>query len=394
MGLPIHAPAELEKLDYDRIVICSMYQDEIQDQLNLQLNIPFENIDILDPDIRNQEIWISRKPRDGMALGDIYNLRKKRFIEIHQPLILITQIQRSGGTLLSQLFDSHPSCYVHPHEIYWGKPDKWNWPTLALKPVDCRKIFDELYEMPEDTFIKQGYAKTSTGTSRADNLYPFVFDRQLQFTIFCDYFNNRKEPFSQRDVLNAYMTSYFNAWLDCQNFYSKDKQFVVGFIPRVNMYPESISGFLQDYNNGFIITIIRHPYSWYASARMHDPKTYTSIDIAIDLWKKSTFASLSIKRDRPQNVILLTFENLIKSTRETMQRVCMQINLPYHTTLEQPTFNSMPIRADSSFAVKRHGILRTATDREHLLSETEIEMINSTEALSMYEQSKKLSLNV
>jgi FlaA1/EpsC-like NDP-sugar epimerase len=53
MGLPIHAPAELEKLDYDRIVICSMYQDEIQDQLNLQLNIPFEKIDILDPDIRN-----------------------------------------------------------------------------------------------------------------------------------------------------------------------------------------------------------------------------------------------------------------------------------------------------------------------------------------------------
>lgn len=52
MGLPVHAPAELEHMDVDQIIICSMYVDEIQDQLNLQLNIPFEKIDILDPDIR------------------------------------------------------------------------------------------------------------------------------------------------------------------------------------------------------------------------------------------------------------------------------------------------------------------------------------------------------
>ncbi len=52
MGLPVYSPADLENMAFDQIVICSQYQDEIQDQLNLQLNIPFEKIDILDPDIR------------------------------------------------------------------------------------------------------------------------------------------------------------------------------------------------------------------------------------------------------------------------------------------------------------------------------------------------------
>ena len=52
LGLPVHAPDTLTTLEYDRIVICSMYVDEIQDQLNLQLEIPFEKIDVLDPDIR------------------------------------------------------------------------------------------------------------------------------------------------------------------------------------------------------------------------------------------------------------------------------------------------------------------------------------------------------
>lgn len=52
LGLPVHAPEALKTLEYDRIVICSMYVDEIQDQLNLQLEIPFEKIDVLDPDIR------------------------------------------------------------------------------------------------------------------------------------------------------------------------------------------------------------------------------------------------------------------------------------------------------------------------------------------------------
>jgi len=36
---------------------------------------------------------------------------------VTSPLVLISQIQRSGGSLLSQLFDGHPEVHAHPHEL-------------------------------------------------------------------------------------------------------------------------------------------------------------------------------------------------------------------------------------------------------------------------------------
>lgn len=51
-GLPVHAPDEIPSLEFDRIVICSMYGDEILDQLTFQLSLPFEKIEILDSDVR------------------------------------------------------------------------------------------------------------------------------------------------------------------------------------------------------------------------------------------------------------------------------------------------------------------------------------------------------
>ena len=53
--------------------------------------------------------------------------------KLTQPLVLITQIQRSGGTLLSQLLDGHPQVCAHPHELHIGKPMKWDWPMLNMR---------------------------------------------------------------------------------------------------------------------------------------------------------------------------------------------------------------------------------------------------------------------
>ena len=33
------------------------------------------------------------------------------------PFALISQIQRSGGSMLNQLFDGHPNVHAHPHEL-------------------------------------------------------------------------------------------------------------------------------------------------------------------------------------------------------------------------------------------------------------------------------------
>ena len=40
-----------------------------------------------------------------------------RLVPVDQPLVLITQAPRSGGTLLMRLFDGHPACHAIPHEL-------------------------------------------------------------------------------------------------------------------------------------------------------------------------------------------------------------------------------------------------------------------------------------
>ena len=45
---------------------------------------------------------------------------------VNEPVAWISQIQRSGGSLLSQLFDGHPQLHAHPHEIKIGYPKKHN----------------------------------------------------------------------------------------------------------------------------------------------------------------------------------------------------------------------------------------------------------------------------
>ena len=44
-------------------------------------------------------------------------VRLEHLIEVREPLVLISQVQRAGGTLLSQLFDGHPECHADPFEL-------------------------------------------------------------------------------------------------------------------------------------------------------------------------------------------------------------------------------------------------------------------------------------
>ena len=53
-----------------------------------------------------------------------------RSIFIEAPLVLVSQISRSGGSLLAQLFDSHPQLYAHPWELRIAFSEHWDWPAL------------------------------------------------------------------------------------------------------------------------------------------------------------------------------------------------------------------------------------------------------------------------
>ena len=110
--------------------------------------------------------------RAHQHLHQIVGHRAARLVEVRQPLVLVSQIQRSGGTLLSQLFDHHPQLHAHPHELHTGHPNKEAWPALDLaRPSEW---FHTLYERPAKRSFNEGYRKLvslkATGDGATEDL--------------------------------------------------------------------------------------------------------------------------------------------------------------------------------------------------------------------------------
>ena len=197
--------------------------------------------------------------------------------------MLISQIQRSGGTLLSQLFDGHPGVHAHPHEICIGKPDKWDWPPLDLGAPET--WFATLHEPLLAEWIETGFVKDLTDAAQASATRT-SFRSSSRSSSSAQIFEalSRPAPPAERDVLDAYFTSYFNAWLDNQNLYTGPKKAVVGFTPRLAMELDRVERFFAAYPDGLLVSIVRDPRGWYASARRHR-KYYADLEEAVGLWR-------------------------------------------------------------------------------------------------------------
>jgi hypothetical protein len=289
--------------------------------------------------------------------GELCRVRLEHVVPVREPLVLISQIQRSGGTLLSQLFDGHPECHAHPHEITIGKPAKWDWPTLDLDAPDG--WLAALHEPLVAEWVDSGYVKEKL--KRRENLqpdvFPFVCSPKLQQLLFEACVASRQVE-RERDVLDCYFTSYFNAWLDNHNLYSGPKKVVTGFTPRLSLELQRVELFLAAYPDGTLISIVRDPRAWYASATRHRKYYRRDFDEAVGLWRQSTEAALAADERFGARVILLTYEELIEDTEATVAAIADRIGITMAPELLLPTFNGRPIRANSTDAVDGHGILQ------------------------------------
>jgi hypothetical protein len=316
--------------------------------------------------------------------------RVEHVVDVREPLVLISQIYRSGGTLLSQLFDGHPECHAHPHELRIGRPTNRHWPQIDLSAPEA--WFDLLYERFSGKYLRRGYSKPpGTVPEGADvEVFPFLFLPRLQKEIFETQVAARSIQ-HQRDVLDCYFTSYFNAWLDNPNLYSGPKRVVTGMAPEMNFRPDSIEGFFDAYPDGTLVSLVRDPRAWYASARKQRPRD-TNLEGAMERWRRSTQATIEARGRYSERVVVASFEELTLKTEATMSRIAEQIGISMSPTLLVPTFNGVPIRANSSYRIERHGVLR---ERTHAYRETlDPAMIERIDELAgdLYEQARAVGV--
>jgi len=286
--------------------------------------------------------------------------------------------------LLSQLLDGHPELHAHPHELKIGYPTKYTWPKLNLKD-DPNRWLETLFEYSVLSHFKKGYKKEK----KREDAFLFLFLPSVQREIFLDYVGSI-DSLTLRDVFNGYMTSYFGAWLNNQNS-SGNKKFITAFTARLSMSKGNMESFFEIYPDGRLISIIRDPKNWYPSAIRHKPRICRGIRDGVDLWKESAQAMLRNKNRYGDRVCILTFEDLITKTKSVMLYLAEFLEVKFDDILLEPTFNKYPIRANTSFAAEKNGIIYSTLQRYKTLAQEELEFIEST-SIELYGQVLNLAI--
>jgi hypothetical protein len=320
--------------------------------------------------------------------------RRSAEVQVDQPVALISQAPRSGGTLLRNLFDGHPQCHVHPYEWHFGPTRRFEWPKLRL---DASPEFwwTRLREEELARRFVSGVRRNPTKYSGKDKpprgeIYPLLLPPLVHKHLFIASINELKDVLGDRDIINAYMTGLFNGWLNNHALDNGDKRWVVAFAPRL-AWGESREAFFAAYPDGHLIAVLRSPPSWMASAMGRQIKGSENNERLIAMWNRSAEEMIAAKQERPKAVSIVRFDDLVHNVEGAMRRIARRLKIKYTKGLTEPTFNTRPIGANSSYLVQGEGVITAPVERyKEVLSAGDQKLIDR-ECGSLYEDALDLA---
>ena len=286
-------------------------------------------------------------------IAEIVRQRARRLVPVDQPMVLITQIHRSGGTLLMRLFDGHPQVHAIPHELGSLMP-------AERVPSDADAAWAVLHDPKLDGRFRRGLRQQKRGLNQDESDVGFL----LVPTVHRALFDRRvARADGERAVMNAYLTAYFNAWLDYGGLRG-DKAWVTGFESAMIAQPKRMARFRELYPDGRVISIVREPAGWFASARRWDPR-YERIDVALALWEQAALAA------EAHADVVLDFDDLTERPAETMAALAACLGIEPSDELLVPTANGVPFGPNSSFESDGGWAVQSRAGRGGLLSDEE-----------------------
>ena len=305
---------------------------------------------------------ITEAPSPSLATREdanrLFETVRANIVVVDQPLVLVSQIQRSGGTLLNKLFDGHPGVHSHPSELHIGHPVKSKWPILDLAGTSDAWL-GQLKEAWIAKRFELGFGKRVLNRAGYPSL-PFTLAPSFLahlFRIVCA----EDPPRSPREILDRYFTAFFNAWIDCQGLRESPKRWITAFCPRL-AWGDGRNGFWADYPDGRLIMCHRDPRGWYASAVLHKA-SYRDVASALALWRRNANEILAAKAERPGNVFVLTYEGLVADPERTMGTIAGWLGIRPDPILLSPTFNRLPTLPNSSYLLRDWGISTESLER-------------------------------
>jgi hypothetical protein len=303
-------------------------------------------------------------------LDDAEIFLRNHLTPLHAPMAVISQVQRSGGTLLSQLFDGHPELCAYPSELKFDFPSADRWPLLD-PARGAYWNFQKLFDSNLAQRVRRGFIKGNRNPER----FSFMLMSRLEYRLFEHLFETSPAS-NARGVIDHFFTAFFNAWLNYQGDL-KQKRLITAFAPRLAHDDANIDRFFADYPDGWLIQIARDPKGWYPSAKNHAKSGFSSrgAEYILDRWRGSAESMLRNRRRYGDRVVILRFEDIVARTEPIMRALADRLGIGWDPILLEPTFNREPMRANSSFAVETTGIIEGPLNRAATLSADEHALI-------------------
>lgn len=341
---------------------------------------------------REQHIRVVRRA----LKGNIANLRDiQSYIVAHPkqlkvPAVIVSQVRRSGGTLLNQLFDGHPALATYPHDLkIGGKRGAWN---LIGPERNAQANFLQLFSTNAVRLMQLGYAKVEREEEAATERHSFLFVPSVQYALFKRLCETEK-PVSRRDIVDHFFRAYFNAWLDYQGDLNK-KRWITAFALSSPDNDRNIDDFFHLYPDGLLIQLIRNPESWYLKECGHIKSAGRTPDEILEMWQTSTRSILRNKQLYGDAVIIVRFEDLICNTEQIMRRLSQLLRIEYNPIFLQPTFNGIGLASSVGLMREAAGSLDSGLSSERMLSHHNLSIDIDRCCFPLYEEVVKHAVTV
>ena len=300
-------------------------------------------------------------------------------------LLLISQTHRSGGTLFSQLLDGHSQIKVHPHELFIGKPNKWDWPTLNLHASP----FDIFNELREDKISRLGatglFIKPGSNRLATQQQVRFNYSEEEHRKLFVDAFMNTSVH-SQRQAIQIYLSTFFEAWPE--NTCNSSSLYIACFLPHILTHKESFDRLLLDFPDVFMVNLIRNPMTWLASLGRHISLDFYDLDAVqyhLRRWEASVRKVLDLADIASVNSFVTSYEALVSDPPNQLKQFCSQAGLLYEQSMIYPTVGGVPVRPNSSFTRSTTSIDQSSLCLPEDFPDHLVSIFASSDYLALYE---------
>lgn len=265
-------------------------------------------------------------------------------------LILINNLGRSGGTLLTRLFDGHPEVAVLPYAMRLGAVGRHGtyWPNSPWRNGNAAAVWrDALYDPRWPIYRSKGFVKRWGNGAR--EAMPLSISAARHYAAF------RADP----GPLGAF-AAYFAAWREWRG---TGRETTI-LLHRADGDYGVARNFFATFPDGTTLTTVREPTSWLASF-VRARQNREAPDVL--LRRYAAFLEGIVAEISP-NANVISFQRLVTNTEVVMRALCQRLSIAYDPCLLVPTFNGTPVAANSSFPQETSdGVAPEAAERgKHL----------------------------